>query len=43
MQLPAIPMSPRQTLAVLGLSAIVAASIVLIYHYATRSPAEREG
>lgn len=38
--LPPFPMSGRQTLAVLGLAGIVAAFTVLIYHYATRSPAE---
>jgi hypothetical protein len=38
--LPSLPMSGRQTLAVLGLAAVVAGFVVLVYHYATRSPAE---
>jgi hypothetical protein len=33
-------MSGRQTLAVLGLAAIVAGFTVLVYHYATKAPAE---
>lgn len=38
--LPSLPMSGRQTLAVLGLAAIVAGFTVLVYHYATKAPAE---
>lgn len=38
--LPSLPMSGRQTLAVLGLAGIVAGFVVLVYHYATKAPSE---
>ena len=41
MNLPAIPFSNRQILAAIGIAAATATAILVVYHYATRSSAER--
>ena len=38
--LPAMPLSPRQTVAVLGLAVLSAVFVLIVYHYATRPNAE---
>lgn len=40
MNLPTIPMSPKQAGASVLIALVTAAFVVIVYHYATRSPAE---
>lgn len=39
-KMPPMPLSSRQTLVVTGVALVVAAFVVIVYHYATRSPEE---